>query len=306
MRIYRKSNKAIWGSVITIGGFDGIHRGHQIVIAKTIEIARGCNALAGIVSFEPLPQRVIHREFYYILTPFSEKREILAELGVDFLFLIKFDKSIRLLTPSAFIQNEILHVLHPSTIVVGYDHHFGKDGEGNVEILRNMARINNFRLIVTPKFQFEGAPIKSTRIRERLLLGNVRTANRLLGRNYSITGIVAKGLGLGKLLGFPTVNLKINEIEKLIPADGVYAVFVWYRGKKYLGAMNIGHRPTLGGTARTIEASLINLNRNLYGAQLKIELIERMRPERKFRDLASLSRQIKKDVEKAKEILARL
>ena len=305
MRIYRKSNQALWHSVITIGGLDGIHRGHQMVIAKTIEIARACNAKAGIVSFDPLPQQVIHREFYYILTPFAEKRKILANLGIDFFFLINFDKRIQLLTPGAFIQNEILHVLHPSTIVVGYDHHFGKDGEGNVEVLRGLAEINNFGFVVTPKFQFEGEPVKSTRIRERLLLGDVKTANRLLGRNYSITGTVTKGLGIGKRLGFPTVNLKISEIEKLIPADGVYAVFVWYQGKRYLGALNIGHRPTFGGENRTIEASLINLNRNLYGARLKIELIERLRPERKFTDMGSLSLQIKKDLEKAKETLAR-
>lgn len=303
MRTFRKSNRALWHSVITIGSFDGIHRGHQIVIAKTIEIARAYKARAGIVSFDPLPQQVLHREFYYILTPFAEKRKILAELGIDFFFLINFDKRIQLLTPGAFIQNEILHVLHPSTIVVGYDHHFGKDGEGNVDIMRGLAEINNFGFVITPKFQFEGEPVKSTRIRERLLLGDVKTANRLLGRNYSITGTVTKGLGIGKRIGFPTVNLKIREIEKLIPADGVYAVFVWYQGKRYLGAMNIGHRPTFGGENRTIETSLLNLNRNLYGARLKIEVIERLRPERKFHDAENLAQQIKKDLEKTKEIL---
>ena len=305
MRTFRKSNRALWHSVITIGSFDGIHRGHQIVIAKTIEIARAYKARAGIVSFDPLPQQVLHREFYYILTPFAEKREILADLGIDFLFLINFDKRIQSLTPGAFIQNEILHVLHPSTLVVGYDHHFGKDGDGNVNTLNELAKINNFGFVVTPKFQFEGEPVKSTRIRERLLLGDVKTANRLLGRNYSLTGTVTKGLGIGKRIGFPTVNLKISEIEKLIPADGVYAVFVWYQGKRYLGAMNIGHRPTFGGENRTIEASLLNLNRNLYGARLKIEMIERLRPERKFHDAENLAHQIKKDLARAKEILAR-
>jgi riboflavin kinase / FMN adenylyltransferase len=303
MQIYRKSNRALWNSVITIGSFDGIHRGHQEVIAKTIEIARDCKTKAGIVSFNPIPQQILHREFYYILTPFDEKRKILADLGIDFLFLINFDKRIQHLTPGAFIQNEILHILHPSTIVVGYDHHFGKDGEGNVDIMRGLAERCNFGFVVTPKYLFEGEPVKSTRIRERLLLGDVKTANRLLGRNYSLTGTVTKGAGIGKRIGFPTVNLKINEIEKLIPADGVYAVFVWFKGKRYLGAMDIGHRPTFGGENRTIETSLLNLNRNLYGVHLKIEVIERLRPERKFADGENLAQQIKKDLEKAKEIL---
>jgi len=226
-------------------------------------------------------------------------------LGIDFFFLINFDKRIQSLTPGAFIQNEILHVLNPSTIVVGYDHHFGKDGEGNVNVLKELAEIDNFGFVVTPKYLFEGEPVKSTRIRERLLLGDVKTANRLLGRNYSLTGTVTKGMGIGKRIGFPTVNLKIREIEKLIPADGVYAVFVWYQGKRYLGAMNIGHRPTFGGENRTIETSLLNLNRNLYGARLKIEVIERLRPERKFHDAENLAHQIKKDLARATEILAR-
>lgn len=305
MRIFRRPTKAIQNSVITIGSFDGIHQGHQAVIKKTIELARSKNLPAGIVTFEPSPQQVIYPDFHYILTPVSEKKEILSKLGADFLFLIEFNKSVQSLTPAAFIQSQILSSLHPSTIIVGYDHQFGKDAQGDVKLLKNLAQEFNFKLIVEPEFKLDGEPVKSTRIRERLLLGDVKIANHLLGKNYSIQGSVTKGLGIGKRIGFPTVNLKVNEIEKLIPADGVYAVFVWYRDKRYLGAMNIGIRPTFQGETRTIEASLINIKSNLYGAKLKIELVERIRPERKFSNPINLAQQIKKDIEHAKVILER-
>ena len=303
MRTFRRATKAIQNSIITIGSFDGIHQGHQAVIKKTIELARSKNKRAGIVTFEPSPQQVIYPDFHYILTPLTEKKEILVKLGADFLFLIAFNKSVQSLSPAAFIQNQILSSLHPSTIVVGYDHQFGKGAQGNVKLLKNLVQEFNFELIIEPEYKLDGEPVKSTRIRERLLLGDVKIANQLLGWNYSIRGFVTKGLGIGKRIGFPTVNLKVNEVEKLIPADGVYAVFVWYRGKRYLGAMNIGNRPTFDGETRTIEASLINIKQNLYDAQLKIELVERIRSERKFTDSTILAQQIKKDIERAKVIL---
>ena len=304
MRTFRKPTKALWDSVITIGSFDGIHQGHQAVILKTIEIARSRNSAAGIVTFDPLPQQVIHPDFHFILTPLAEKQELLCKLGTDFLYLIEFNKTVQNLEPAPFIQNQILHLLHPSVIVVGYDHQFGKGGKGDLAVLKYLAQEFNFELVVVPEFELDGKPIKSTRIRERLVLGDVKMASRLLNRHYSICGRVGKGLGIGKSLGFPTVNLKLKEKEKLIPADGVYAVLVWYQGKKYQGAMNIGHRPTFDGETKTLETSIININRNLYGARLKIELVARIRPERKFSDPTSLSHQIKKDIERAKEILA--
>lgn len=303
MRIYRKPNKAIWNSIITIGSFDGVHRGHQAVIKKLLNTAKGKKSLAGVVTFEPSPQLVIHPDFHYILTPFSEKQAILANSGIDFIFLIEFTKSIQSMSPARFIQSQILHSLHPTTIVVGYDHQFGKDGQGSIELLKNLSDEFDFELIVVPEFLFEGEPIKSTRIRERLLLGDIKTANRLLGRNYVISGTVTKGLGIGKRLGFPTVNLEAKEVEKLIPAEGVYAVSVWHQGKKYLGAMNIGHRPTFNGDKRTIETSLINCSKELYGALLKIELVDRIRPEKRFPNTESLTKQIKEDIERAKRIL---
>ncbi len=305
MRTYRRATKAIQNSVITIGSFDGIHQGHQAVIKKTIELARSKKKQAGIVTFDPSPQQVIYPNFHYILTPFSEKKEILSKLYTDFLFLIGFNKNIQILLPMDFIKGQILSSLRPSTIVVGYDHQFGKGGRGDVQLLKNLAQEFDFELIIEPEFKLDGEPVKSTRIRERLLLGDVKVANQLLGWNYSIQGYVTKGLGIGKRIGFPTVNLKVKEIEKLIPADGVYAVFVWFRNKKYLGAMNIGHRPTFNGETHTIEASLINMKQNLYGVKLKVELVERIRSERKFSDPTNLAQQIKKDIEHAKLILER-
>uniref|UniRef100_A0A7C6EAU2 Riboflavin biosynthesis protein n=1 Tax=candidate division WOR-3 bacterium TaxID=2052148 RepID=A0A7C6EAU2_UNCW3 len=306
MRIYRRPNKAIRNSVITIGSYDGIHRGHQVVIQKTIEIARkmASRPKAGLLTFNPIPQQVIYPDFHYILTPLPEKREILTKLGIDFLYLIKFDKQLKSLSPTDFVKSQIVEPLSPCKIVIGYDHRFGKDGMGDVALLKKLAKEFGFEVIVVKEKMAAGEPIKSTRIRERLLLGDVKTANRLLGWNYSISGIVGKGQGIGRLLGFPTCNLKINEIAKLIPVDGVYAVFVWYRGKRYLGVMNIGRRPTFSGDTRTIETLLLDFKQDLYGARLKVELVDRIRPERKFPNAFALSEQIKKDIEQAKRILA--
>lgn len=305
MRTFRRATKAIQNSVITIGSFDGIHKGHQVIIKKTIELAHSKNKSAGVVTFEPAPQQLIYPDFHYILTPFAEKKELLSKIGIDFLFVITFNKSVQSLAPTAFIQSQILSLLHPSTFIVGYDHQFGKGGQGDVELLKSLAQKYNFAIIIEPEFKLASEPVKSTRIRERLLLGDVKIANQLLGRNYSIQGLVTKGLGIGKRIGFPTVNLKIKTIEKLIPADGVYAVFIWHRNNRYLGAMNIGNRPTFRGETRTIEASLINIKQNLYGVQLKVELVERIRSERKFSDPTNLAQQIKKDIEHAKVILER-
>lgn len=305
MRIYQRPNKAIVNSVITIGSFDGIHRGHQAVIQKTIEVAQkdAGRLKAGLLTFEPIPQQVIYPDFHYILTPYAEKKAILSGLGLDFLYLVRFDKTIQSLAPTEFIKSQVLEILNPKTIVIGYDHQFGKDGKGDINLLKFLAKKFNFQLLVVPECEEAGEPIKSTRIRERLLLGDIKTANRLLGRNYSISGIVTKGLGIGRLIGFPTCNLKVLEKEKLIPVDGVYAVFVWHRSKKFWGVMNIGRRPTFQGDARTIETLLLDFNQELYGAQLKVELIERLRPERKFSDALALAEQIKKDIEQTRKIL---
>lgn len=305
MRTYRKPNQSIYHSVITIGSFDGVHRGHQVVIKKTIALSRADALKAGVVTFDPLPQQFLYPDFHYLLTTLAEKKALLAKLGIDFLYLIEFNKSIQSLAPADFIQRQILESLHPAKIVIGLDHRFGKNGAGDVTLLKKLAKEFNFELIVVEELQAEGESIKSTRIRERLLLGDVKTANRLLGRNYSIEGAVTKGLGIGKLIGFPTVNLTVKEIRKLIPADGVYAVLVWLKGRKYKGAMNIGHRPTFGGSERTIETTLISplITKNLYGQALRIEIIERLRPERKFPDAQTLAQQIKKDIEQTKAIL---
>ncbi|MEO0092966.1 MAG: bifunctional riboflavin kinase/FAD synthetase [candidate division WOR-3 bacterium] len=304
MRIYRKPNRAIENSVITIGSYDGIHLGHQAVIAKTIAVAKSQGCACGLVTFDPIPQQVIHPEFHYILTTLNEKKEILSQLGLDFLYLINFNKKIQSLAPTEFIKTQIIETIHPTKIVVGYDHRFGSEGRGDVELLKILAKKFGFKLLVVSECLYRGEPIKSTRIRERLLLGDIKTANRLLGRNYSISGKVTKGLGIGKLIGFPTVNLMVSETKKLIPMDGVYAVYVVYQGKRYPGAMNIGCRPTFSGDVRTIEATLLNPPKsNLYGAKLKIELVDRIRSEQKFENITALASQIAKDIKQAEKIL---
>jgi len=273
------------GSVCAIGGFDGVHRGHQEVI-KRIKSLADAEKKAGIITFSPLPIFVLKAKDIFYLTPEPEKEGIFQDLGIDFIYYISFTRDFAEMCPEGFVEF-ISAKIAPSVIVVGENFHFGKERKGTTRILKEMAR-DRFMVEVIPKIKDEST-ISSTRIRELLLLGNIRAANNLLGREYSLQGRVIKGQGKGTRLGFPTINIEINK-DKLLPLDGVYKVKVQHNGEEQLGGMFCRHD--------LIEVHILNFSGDLYDKEVGIKIIERFRDIKEFADDKVLKNAIARDIQK--------
>ena len=288
---------------LTIGGFDGLHLGHQEIIRQVCEIAREINGISALLTFHPLPGQTILSEFPYILTPLEEKIPLLTELGIEFTRVLEFNTHLQATEPEEFIHRHIIADFDPAVIVIGADHRFGRQGRGDPVLLNQLLQPRGIKVKVVPDVIHLGAPVRSTRIREHLLLGHVRLAGELLGRPYSLTGRVVPGTGTGRKLGFPTINLQPREKEKLIPMEGVYAVIADTSVAMFPGVVNIGFRPTFGGKDRAIEAHLFNYPEDAGPVNtITIHFLERLRPERPFSTPAELCQQIKQDIARAQEL----
>jgi len=292
--------------VVALGSFDGVHRGHQQIIRRAAEIAAGLQGLTAILTYNPLPAQVIYPDFTYVLTPFAEKRALLAELGVEYVCVLRFDARLRDTTAADFIQRHIVESLHPAAVVVGHDHRFGSRGTGDSGLLARTLEPLGIKVEVIPEILLRGVPVRSTTIREHLLLGHVSLAAELLGRCFAMSGTIVPGHGAGRRLGFPTINLRPYERETLVPADGVYLCRVDAGDRKFEAVLNIGHRPTFGGETRTIEAHLLDTRLAETPKSAVFRLVDRLRPECRFESPAALASQIADDVATARRTFARL
>ncbi len=290
------------GPVVALGSFDGVHCGHREILATAGRIAAELDAPTAVLTCYPLPAQLVHPDFTCVLTPPAEKTELLVELGIDFVHVLRFDEHTRRTEPEEFVRREILE-LNPVAVVAGHDHRFGRSARGDVALLRELLEPAGVRVAVVPEFTMVDAPVRSTRIRERLLLGHVRRATELLGRPYRLNGPVVSGTATGRRIGFPTINLQVAEKEKLIPADGVYAVRVSFDGRSRPAVLNIGHRPTFRGETRTIETHVLDTRLAHSPAAAAVDFIDRLRPERRFPDPAELARQIEIDARRARALL---
>jgi riboflavin kinase/FMN adenylyltransferase len=317
MKIYKLNPKRTYpeiaSGIITIGSFDGLHRGHQKIIERAQKLAQDAKSPWGVVTFQPIPQIVIYQDFHFLLTTDEEKVKLLGEYSPHFLGIIRFTPNIKNLSAQDFLLSYIINPLSPSTIVVGPDHYFGKDRSGNIKLLQELGQQRNFRVEIVSHYRYHNLSVSSTRIRELIILGNIRRANELLGRPYTIMGEVVKGQGLGRKLGFPTLNLKIKSEYKLVPPDGVYLVRAKLGARNYYGLINIGFAPTVAELfnlpkKRKLELHLFDFGEEqIEGTRKKIsvEILDRIREERKFSTLAELQAQIKKDLRIARELTGR-
>lgn len=292
--------------VVALGSFDGVHLGHQQIVRRAAETAGGLQGITAVLTYDPLPAQVIYPDFTYVLTTFSEKEALLAELGVEYICVLRFDAALRGTAASDFIQRHIVESLHPAAVVVGHDHRFGSRGTGDAALLARTLEPLDIRVEVVPEILLRGVPVRSTTIREHLLLGHVRLAAELLGRHYALSGTVVPGTGTGRRLGFPTINLLPYERETLVPADGVYLCRVDAAGRTFDALLNIGHRPTFGGETRTIEAHLLDVQLAESPRSAVVRLVDRLRPERRFESPAALGAQIGDDVATARKMFAHL
>jgi len=289
-----------------MGSFDGVHVGHQHIIRRAAEIAAGMGGLTAVLTYDPLPAQLIYPDFTYVLSTLAEKEILLAELGVEYIYLLRFDAELRDLDSSDFVYRHIVEPLHPAAVVIGHDHRFGRQGKGDAGLLSRILEPLGIRVDVVPEVLLNGVPVRSTTIREHLLLGHVRLAAELLGRCYAMSGSIVPGRGAGRQLGFPTINLLPSEREMLVPADGVYICRVDTLGRTYDALLNIGHRPTFGGETRSIEAHLLDAQLSESPRSAVFRLVDRIRPERRFDSPAALVAQIAEDVKVARTALAEL
>src|SRR5213596_156155 len=300
------------GTVATVGTFDGVHRGHGAVLAEIVRRARTRGLASLIVTFDRHPLEVVNPPAApRLLTLPDEKRALLAELGLDRIELLPFTGELARLAPEEFVRQVLRARYGMGELVLGYDHGFGRGRTGDVELVRRLAREDGFAVDVVEAVRDDGRPISSSLIRSALAHGDLAAAERWLGRRYALAGVVERGAGRGRTIGIPTINLAPPDPRKLLPPDGVYAVWVEVgkrgtgNGKRYGGMMNQGPRPTFGVYARGLEIHLFDFTGDLYGATVTVEWVRRLRDTQTFPSRQALTDQIERDAIAARQILSR-
>jgi riboflavin kinase/FMN adenylyltransferase len=289
--------------VLTIGNFDGVHRGHLALFDKVMERAKAINGQSVVMTFDPHPIKVMSPgNGPLLITPIEQKLELISNTGIDVIICLAFTLEFASMSAEDFVQDILMDRLGVREIVVGYDYTFGRKRQGDVSLLREMGDKLGFRVHVTDPVHLDDAVISSTSIRKFVQQGNLVDAKKFLGRNYQICGTVVKGKGRGgRLLGFPTANLK--PVDELIPRRGVYAVIVRVDDKNYCGVANIGYNPTFGDDALSIETHLLDFSENIVGRMIEVKFIQRLRDEETFRDVKKLSDTITQDIEQARKLM---
>lgn len=301
MRIYYSIDdfSPVKNAVVTSGTFDGVHVGHKKILSRLTEIARKTNGETVVITFWPHPRLVLYPDDTQLrlLNTFEEKAELLKGQGVNHLLRIPFTKEFSQLSSEQFITKILVEKIGTKKLVIGYDHHFGKNREGSFEQLKLNGPKYGFEVEEIPRQDIDNIAVSSTKIRKSIEAADLATANHLLGQPYTLSGRVVKGDQLGRQLGYPTANIEIDSIYKLVPADGIYAVQVRHSNAVYQGALYIGNRPTVNGARKVIEVNIFNFAREIYGETLTVEFHAFIRHDKKLDSLDALKNQITLDKE---------
>ncbi len=293
--------KNIENTVVALGNFDGVHKGHQALIARTVKTAEAANLKSAVFTFANHPKNVncgelIVKNILY----FDEKAKIIENLGVDYLFNIPFDEQIRQMKPIDFIDHVLIGKFNMKQAYCGFNYKFGYKAEGTPEVLMHEGIQKGFGIHVLEPFQIDGNLVSSTFIRNLIAEGRVDQCMKYMGRNYAIGGEVVVGNKIGRTIGFPTSNLIIDE-SMVTPPNGVYVTYCTYNGKRYPSVTNVGVKPTIGNYKKNVETHIFNFNKELYGKTIRVEFLEKTRDERKFASVEELSKQITSDCIMAKD-----
>ena len=298
MRIFDnlKSYSSEKESILTIGTFDGVHIGHNKILKRLIQDSKKNNLSSLVMTFFPHPRMILNKSHEIkMIDTIDEKINLLEKTGLDNLIIHPFDNNFSKIRAKEFVEEILVKKLKIKEIIIGYDHKFGKDREASVEDLKKFGKDYMFTVKEIPAQEIDSIAISSTKIRDAILNGEIEKCNKFLGRNFILTGKVVYGDGLGKKIDFPTANIEIKETYKIIPKNGVYLVKTKINSNTYFGMMNIGVRPTVGGTNKSLEIHFFNFKDNIYGKNVSIEIIKKIRDEEKFSSIDQLKIQLKKD-----------
>lgn len=306
MNIIRDLNdlsKPLKNPVLTIGNFDGVHKGHLALFDKVKKIAGNIDGQSAVLTFEPHPIKVVKPgNGPPLITPIKQKLKLISDAKIDVILCLPFTMEFASIPAEEFVTELLVNRVGVRELVVGYDYSFGWNREGGIDLLRKMGKESGFKVHVVEPIHLNETLVSSTSIRNLVQEGNLPEAKRLLGRDYQITGVVKKGMGKGgKILGFPTANL--TPVDELIPKKGVYAVKAIIGDKEYDGVCNIGINPTFGGTSLSIETHLLDFSGDIIGQDFTIQFIGRLRDEKRFSGKDELAKQIEKDIALAREVL---
>ncbi|MBS7564217.1 bifunctional riboflavin kinase/FAD synthetase [Mucilaginibacter sp. Bleaf8] len=299
MKIYHHIDDftPLQNAVVTIGTFDGVHQGHRQIITRIREIADKTGGETVLLTFFPHPRMILHPEDQdlKLITTIHERAELLEQLGIDHMIITPFSRDFSNQSAEAYIRDVLVNKIGTRTIIVGYDHRFGKDRQGGLTELQQLAPQYGYEVIEIPEQDIDHVAVSSTRIREALLQANIEQANTFLGYPFFLTGKVIRGNQIGRQLGYPTANLLVEESYKLIPADGIFAVTVDVQGQKYQGMAYIGHRPTINGMTRNIEVNIFDFDQDIYNQIVRMNFIHFVRHDVKFSSLEGLKEQLALD-----------
>ncbi|MFM2336832.1 MAG: hypothetical protein RL115_25 [Bacteroidota bacterium] len=294
-----KQLPAFQNAIVTIGTFDGVHMGHRQVLEKLKTEAKAVQGETVIITFHPHPRKVVSSAILGIrlINTLAEKIALLTQEGIDHLVVVPFTEAFANQTAEAYIQDFLVEKFKPHTIIIGYDHRFGRDRTGDYRLLEKKAPLYNYQLREIPKHVLANISISSTNIREAILHCDTYTSNKLLGYDFFFSGEVMHGDKIGRTIGYPTANLKVLDDEKITPGNGIYAVYALPEGydTPIKAMMSIGFRPTVGGKKRVIEVNIFDFEKDIYGQQLKVFVKKYLREEKKFDGLAALVKQIDQD-----------
>lgn len=293
------------GTVCTVGTFDGVHRGHQSVLARIAHRADQSGLHSVLVTFDPHPLEIVRPQHAPpLLTIGHEKLEVVAQSGINYMAIVPFTDTLRRYTAAQFVDEVLLRRFHVRELVIGYDHHFGRGREGSADVMRELGSRRGFRVeVLAPVTAGDPSPVSSSRIRHAIAAGELEQAAAMLGRPYSASGTVRQGDRRGRLLGFPTINLGAPPARKLLPPTGVYAVRVLSSAGTFGGMMNLGGRPTFGDESVSLEVHLFDTDADLYGQYVSVEFIRHLREIRRFDGADALVAQLHRDAEAARAAL---
>ena len=300
------SFKNISSPVITVGTFDGVHVGHQKILNKIRTIANNNNGETALLTFDPHPRKVLFNSSnsLKLINTLDEKINLLSNYGLDHLIIHPFNKDFSRITPTSYVRDLLVNQLNVATLVIGYNHQFGRNREGDITLLHELSEVYNFNVQEINAEEINEIKVSSTKIREALSMGDILQANNYLGHDFTLSGEVIEGNKIGRSIGFPTANISIKDEEKITPANGVYAVKVKLNDQCFNGMMNIGNRPTIEETKKSsIEVHIFDFSENIYGLEIEIVFKAHIRKEEKFSDIDTLKKQLINDQKAALDLL---